>query len=201
MKSLRIGAVILGLLAAALTGSASAAPIPYYFQLDFISGPLNGQHLPGVVTVDSNDCPGGLCVGTFDPTSVAKTLLGFNITVGGVPFAMNNDTGFGFGPFPDVTFNAAGRLSLIDYQGQVTFGGSTWVLDALNVNLGVDLAAFYRGTVGLPTSLVSTAVVRVPEPGTVPLLGVALIGLGLAWRRKASSGAARSAPTAGGFAA
>jgi len=57
------------------------------------------------------------------------------------------------------------------------------------VNLGVDLAAFYQGTVGnvAPGALVSTAIVQVPEPGTLPLLGVALIGAVLGWRRKSAS--------------
>ena len=65
MKTLRIGAVVLGLVAAALTGSAWAAPINYGFQLLFTSGPLSGQNPHGVISIDGNDCP---CIGTFDPT-------------------------------------------------------------------------------------------------------------------------------------
>ncbi len=185
----RVGVMAVGLLVAALVGPAQAAPQFFGFGLTFNSGPLNGQQAEGTLSVNGNDCP-FLCVGNFDPTNPARTLLSLNITVGGVPFAMNNDTGFGFGPFPDVTFNTGGQLSQIDYQGQVNFGGHSFVLDMTSVNVGVDLAAFYQGTVGnvAPGTLVSTAVVRqAPEPGTVPLLGVALIGMAFAWRRKASS--------------
>jgi hypothetical protein len=187
----RVGVVAAGLLIAALAGPAQAAPEFFAFNLTFNSGPLNGQRIGGNLSVDGNDCPSGICVGNFDPTNVARTLLSLNITVGGVPFAMNNDTGFGLGAFPDVTFGATGQLSQIDYQGQVNSGGHTFVLDMTGVNVGVDLAAFYQGTVGnvAPGTLVSTAIVRqvVPEPGTVSLLGVALIGMAFAWRRKTSA--------------
>ncbi len=188
MMFLRVASAALGLLLAVLAGAANATPQSYNYALDFISGPLNGQQIAGNLSVDGNDCPLGVCVGNFDPTNVAKTLLSLNITVGGVPFAMNNDTGFGFGPFPDVTFDAAGHLSQIDYQGATTFGGLPYVLDMTGVNIGVDLAAFYQGVLGSPTSLVSLAVVRLaPEPETLPLVGMALVGFVIGLRRKASA--------------
>jgi hypothetical protein len=190
MMFLRVGVVAAGVLIAALAGLAQAAPLFYSFELDFIAGPLNGEKDRGSISVDGNDCPLGVCVGTFDPTNALDRLLSLNITVGGVPFAMTDDTGFGFGPYPSVVFDTGGHFSQIDYQGQRTFGGSSYVLDMTSLSggiiLGKGLAAFYQGTADNPTSLVSTALARAPEPGTVPLLAVALIGMAWAWRRRAS---------------
>jgi hypothetical protein len=184
---LRVGIITAGLFVAALAGPAQATINPsYFFNIAFNSGALSGQTITGGLEVNGAACPGGICSGVFSHGN--GNLLSLNVTLGGVSFAMANDTGFSSG-FPDVTFNSAGRLSQIDYQGQVTSGLNTYVLDLSNVNLGVDLAAFYQGTVGSPTGLVSTGVVRavVPEPGTVALLGIAALGLAFAWRRKTSA--------------
>src|ERR1017187_8054281 len=117
---LRVVIVAAGLFVAALAGSAQATPNPsYFFSLGFNSGPLNGQSILGSLEVNGAACPGGICSGVFSHGN--GNLLTLNVTVGGVSFAMANDTGFSSG-FPDVTFNSAGRLSQIDYQGQVTVG-------------------------------------------------------------------------------
>ncbi len=124
---------------------------------------------------------------TAAPPVVIDQLLSLNITVGGVAFTLANDTGFGSG-FPDVTFGPNGVLTGIDYQGQVTSGGSTFTLDTSNANVG-DLVAFYRGPVGSPSpGTLSIARLGVPEPGTIPLLGAALIGVVLIARRRQASG-------------
>jgi hypothetical protein len=127
-----------------------------------------------------------------------------NITVGGVPFVLSDDTGFG-GPFPDVTFDALGHLSQIDYQGQHSVGGVPFTLDMTGsgggVNLGVDLAAFYQGPVGSPQGLISVGVAAVPEPGTASLLAAALLAIGFVWRRRAANDSATSVREADGIAA
>jgi hypothetical protein len=185
MKASRLGAVILGILATALTGSVSAIPITYGYDIGFRSGPLTGQTFLGSLSVDGNDCPGGVCRGTFDPTSVARTLLSFNITINGISFVMSDDTGFGSGPFPDVTFDTLGHLTQIDFQGQRISNGLPYTLDMTGLNLGVDFAAFYQGTVGNPTSLVSIGLAQaLPEPGTASLLAIALVGVAFARRTR-----------------
>jgi hypothetical protein len=169
-------------------GSAQATPQFYNWYLDFTFGPLTGQEFRGTISVDGNACPGGRCVGNFTapPPATSHPLLSLNITVGGVSFALANDTGFGSG-FPDVTFNPLGRLSAVDYQGLVISGGLPFTLDTSGANVGEDVA-FYQGTVGNPVGrTLSIARLGVPEPGTIPLLGAALIAVLLLARRNRSS--------------
>ena len=193
-KSLRVRVAAVGLLAAVFGGSAQAAPQFFNWFLHFTVGPLTGQDVRGTLSVDGSACPGGICMGMFTapPPATSHPLLSLNITVGGVPFTLANDTGFGSG-FPDVTFNSLGQLSAIDYQGLVIFNGLPWTLDTSGANIG-ELVAFYQGTVGNPTGGsrgVSIAqLLAVPEPGTIPLLGAALIGLMLLARRHRSSDSA-----------
>jgi hypothetical protein len=103
-----------------------------------------------------------------------------------VSFALANDTGFGSG-FPDVTFNPQGRLTGVDFQGFVISGGLPYTLDTSGANVGENVA-FYQGNVGSPSpGTLSIGRLAVPEPGTIPLLGLALIGAVLIARRRASS--------------
>jgi len=184
MKSLRARVGAVGLLAAAFCGNAQAAPIFYNWFLDFFQGPLHGQVAAGTLSVDGNDCPAGICSGTFNPDNVGKTLLSLNITVGGVPFAMANDTGFGSG-FPDVTFNTLGRLTGVDYQGVVTSAGIQYELDTSNANVGEVVAFFQTSNPTNPNTRSLAVLAAVPEPGTLPLLGAAVLaGILLAWRRR-----------------
>jgi hypothetical protein len=187
IKSRWVRVAAIGLLAALFGGSAQAAPQFYNWYLDFTVGPLAGQEAQGTISVNGAGCPAGKCVGNFTaaPPVVTDQLLSLNITVGGISFAMANDTGFGSG-FPDVTFGPNGVLSGVDYQGQVVSGGVTYTLDTSGANVG-DLVAFYRGPVGSPApGTLSIARLGVPEPGTIPLLGAALIGVVLIARRQAS---------------
>jgi hypothetical protein len=187
MKSLRVGVAALGLLAGVLAGSAQAAPMFFSWDLNFTQGPLTGQDFQGTLSV--NGC-GATCTGNFTtpPPATPLSLLSLNITVGGVAFAINNDTGFGTG-FPDVTFDHLGHISAIDYQGVVTVGANTFVLDTSGANVGENVA-FYQGALGAPIfGTLSIARLAVPEPGTIPLLGAGLIGVLLAGRRRASKGA------------
>lgn len=188
IKSLWVRVAAVGLLAALFGGSAQAAPQYYNWYLDFTVGPLAGQEARGTVSVNGNGCPGGTCVGNFAaaPPVVTDQLLSLNITVGGVAFTMANDTGFGSG-YPDVTFGPTGRLTGVDYQGQVVSGGVTYTLDTSDANVG-ELVAFYPGAVDSPTGPISIARLGVPEPGTIPLLGAALIGVVLIARRRQASG-------------
>src|SRR5690348_7785157 len=103
MKLLRVAVATLGLLAGVLAGGAQATPAFYGWGLTFVSGSLAGQTAVGTLSVDGNDCPGGVCSGLFAPDSAAHTLLSLNIAVNGFNFAMTNDTGCCVG-FPIVTF-------------------------------------------------------------------------------------------------
>jgi hypothetical protein len=197
IKSLRVRVAAVGLLAALFGGSAQATPSPQFYNwyLDFTVGPLTGDFVRGTIAVDGNDCPKGTCVGNFTAPIGAVpeplALLSLNITVDGVPFMMSNDTGFGSG-FPDVTFGPSGNLVGVDYQGQVTFGGLTYTLDASGANVGLPFqVAFYQGPVGFPTlgqQGISIAALGAPEPATIPLLGAALIVALLIARRGRAPG-------------
>ena len=190
MKSLRAGLAALGLLGVVFTGSAQATPTSYLWFLNFAQGPLAGQVAQGSLTVDG--CGPVTCNGLFTtpPPATPQSLLSLNITVGGIAFALTNDTGYGSG-YPDVTFDGSGHISAIDYQGLVTVGGSTYVLDTSGANIGENVA-FYRGALGAPVfGSLSIARLAVPEPGTLSLLlGASLVGVFLAWRRQASKDAA-----------
>ena len=142
MKSLRVGVAALGLLAGVLAGSAQAAPMFFSWDLNFTQGPLTGQDFQGTLSV--NGC-GATCSGNFTtpPPATPLSLLSLNITVAGVAFAINNDTGFGTG-FPDDGFDHLGHISAIDYQGVVTVGANTFVLDTSGANVGENVA-FYQG--------------------------------------------------------
>lgn len=194
MKSLRAGIAALGLLAGVMAGSAEAAPVTFGWDLFFTQGPLTGQDFRGTLSV--NGCPSSAtCSGNFTtpPPATTLSLLSLNITVGGVAFAINNDTGYGSG-FPDVTFDNFGRLSAIDYQGVVTVGGNTFVLDTSGANIGENVA-FYRGALGAPVfgSLSVARLGVLPEPGTIPLLAAGLVVVLLVGRRRASTGAGKFA--------
>ena len=185
MKLLRIAGAVLGLLVAPLAGVANAAPIFYNFSVNFASGPLAGQHRPGVITVDGNDCPGNICSGTFSPGDVSHTLLGLDINVNGLAFMASSDTGFP--TFPQISFNT-GALSFIDYDGRVN-GNELQLFGAFpppgNPSPG-PIALF------IPVSgPASQGTVAAPEPGSMALFAGALMA-SLVWLRKRKANVAGS---------
>jgi hypothetical protein len=53
---------------------------------DFTTGDLAGQSFQGTLSVDGDDCPGGICDGSFAPSGPGN-LLSFDITIDGVRLA------------------------------------------------------------------------------------------------------------------
>src|SRR5262245_37629344 len=144
MKAVRIAVAVLGLLAAFFAGGVQAAPLSYGFVVTFDNGPLDNQVFRGSLSVDGDDCPGGLCSGSFAPNSLARTLLSLNITVAGNAYTAASDTGFP--AFPVATFNA-GRLFSIDFDGLVA--GNELILAGILSQPGV---AVYDPAVGLTST-------------------------------------------------
>ena len=60
---LRVVAFAVGVVVA---WSAQAAPIGYNFEVDFTTGPLSGQHVPGTLSVDVSDDRRTLYIHTID---------------------------------------------------------------------------------------------------------------------------------------
>jgi len=175
MNSLRNALAALGLLVAAFAGQASAAPIFFNFHVDFTGGPLNHQTFFGNFSVDGNDCPGNVCTGNFTPANAAHTLLSFNITVAGSPFNLADD---GF-----TTVGLSSNLfTFVDYFG-VNAAGNTLQILGNPTNPGA-AAAFITAA-----GVTSPGIARVPEPGTLALLGGALVAaLAFRARRKVADG-------------
>lgn len=183
MKLLGIAGIVLGLLIAPLAGVANAAPLFYYFNVDFASGPLSGHLFPLIITVDGNDCPGNICSGAFSPNDASHTLLGLDVNLNGIAFMASSDTGFP--SFPHVSF-ASGRLSFIDYDGLVN-GNELQLFGAFpppgNTSPG-PIALFISAS-----GASSLGTVVVPEPGTMSLFAgalVAALALGRLRKRKAN---------------
>ena len=96
-------------------------------------------------------------------------------------FATNNGAAaIGFTPQFGTAFDGTTITSTVpDGQGIIDFAGA-----------GFSSFSFDHGQVGFPNGLVieslvvNTAAVSVPEPGTLALLGIGLVGMGAARRRK-----------------
>jgi hypothetical protein len=173
MKSLRVAAAVIGLLAAAFAGPVFGSPSFFDFTARFDNGPLRGSNSTGVVTVDGNDCPANICTGIFTPGNVLKTLFSFDITVGGIHFTLNNDS-----PplFPQVGFDAGGHLNFLNYDG-LAAGNELIILGNLNNPAAVTFIP--------ATGQISTGTAAAPEPGTASLLGgILLAGFAFGWLRK-----------------
>lgn len=168
MKSLRIAVAALGLFATAFAAQVSAVPLPFNFGVHFTTGPLSGQTSFGTITTDSNDCPANVCSGIFEPDLAARTLLSFNITVGGIAFSASSDGGFP--AFPRVGFDATGHFASIDFDGVVA-GNELAIVGSFNSN--IPPVVTFDPLVGLTS--VGAAVV--PEPCTLLLLAGGLLAV------------------------
>ena len=144
---------------------AEAAPIVFDFTVHFIIGPLGGQDFDGTFSVEGDDCPGGVCNGTFD-TVGPNNLLSFDITIDGNAFDIGDDS-----PFVTLAGGNAVELSINTF-GALPYLAITWRGPSHNVVI------YHPSATGDTTNGEVVSIAQaVPEPATMLLIGVGLSSL------------------------
>lgn len=155
------------------TLDAHAVALFYPFQIDFVAGPLSGQTVVGSLGIEggNDDCFIGGCNGGFTPNDPKRTLLSFNITVGGTRFSMNDD--LRFPGFPRAA-SYAGSVPTINYSGQAgPAGGESELIILPNGSVSFSPGSSFEPDRSLGLLVFPQAV---PEASTLSLFG---LGVGL----------------------
>ena len=154
---------------------ADAAPILYDFTVTFTSGDLAGQSFDGSLSVDGDDCPGGVCDGSFWPSNLSNTLQSFDITINTDVF--DETQALLYPDFPFVTFNEGALVGMIF---QALPGSSI-----LNITFGVNVnEVVFSGSDGRGFGTINVEQPSVPEPLSMTLIGLGVAGVAIRARRR-----------------
>jgi hypothetical protein len=154
---------------------ANAFPIQYDFHATVTSGPLNGTVEDGTFAYDSSSIiDGGI-------NQAAGILTSLNFTFEGTTYnASTANTGF-------MIFDAAGNLTSATFGNNCDAGTCFVQPDTNQWWIGGSLLSYATPTSAAESdggNVTFTLVSAVPEPGSLALLAIAVLGLGFAHRSR-----------------
>jgi hypothetical protein len=191
---------ILGLIALGYgSGAALADPVTYDFTVTATSGPLTGSVAEGSFTFDSTIAPPG--GGGLMETGLISAL---SFSWDGVTYSASSANS------GDLVFNASGGLLFAQFGNDcasvpcsaASFPGSKdWLVAGPVSALPAAIFAYAVGNEGVFNGTVSFSLAppptAAPEPATLPMLALALLGVAV-WRHKRQRPRARIACSADG---